>query len=931
MWEIFAYQNSDSLFGIFNASAAMMGSNGYQNSLAVVVIVGFFAALFAYVFQPQLLTGWKWLATVVLVSSILVVPRVTVGIVDKTGGGPEQIVNNVPFGAAVLGSLTSRVGNTLTELFETTFQLLPGASGLPAELTYQDHGLVFGDRLIRDTRTVVLQDPAARTDLISFVNNCTLFDLIDGTLDPAAFTSSDNVWPLMATPNPARFTPVMTAAGTYTNMTCPDAYRNLDGRMPAQITAIQGRLAVRLNPTLPAAAALAAIAGQVEQAYARNQLTTAAASAADIIRQNAVINAINESSQITGQRINDPASLLLSLGRSQATAQANASWINAARMAEQALPIFRNTVEALTYAIYPLMVLLVLLAPVRESLGLVKTYALVLVWIQLWPPLYAVLNYVASVYSAHELAAAAEIGGGVKAMSIQTAGSIYSTAISGAAAVGGMVTSIPLIAWALVRGMSSYGSSVLQSMGVLTGALQRTSASDATGDVSLGNVTMDQRTVTPTTSNPFVTRTQTANGDWLTRDGTGRMAVDKLANSGYASRIVSTRASQQHVDEANLAVEAARSESVAASTDRSTVLSRIVSTASGWSRSLRNSDATNVSSAQEVGRAASHLDALSQQVSDKTGLDRNEVQAIAFKLSGSIGGGIGWGSSDKGVGISAGASASADKKYTATLSQSEQKVLASMSREDLSEFKRFSDRVSHDTSVLQAFGDDDRRGTELASRLATATGRMERADRAYAERRTMAERVSAARESGEMLSVDLSKSPDRAYLMQRYTELADRYGEGSSAVQIMLSNELALQALQPTGAFRDGSALPTSFEDVRGQYDDSKQEPRFQPSGIDSVAAGNDRTVGGKAKVHKPVSTAPSSPADGVRDSIARDPQHVATTVHSDVNQFDSKTGIVRDKDGAVHTPKSQLKQNVKSMVKDVEGLFEGGKDPSSK
>jgi conjugal transfer mating pair stabilization protein TraG len=261
MWEIFAYQNSDSLFGIFNASAAMMGSNGYQNSIAIVAIIGFFAAFFAYAFQPQLLIGWKWLGTVVLVTGILVVPRVTVGIVDKTGGSPVQVVDNVPFGAAVLGSVTSRVGNTLTELFETAFQFLPGSAGLPAELAYRGHGLAFGDRLIRDTRTVVLQDPAARTDLINFVNNCTLYDLIDGTLSPAAFSASDNVWPLMGTPNPARFTPVTTAAGTYSNMTCPDAYRNLDGRMPTQIAAIQGRLAGRLNPTLPAAVAQAAIAG----------------------------------------------------------------------------------------------------------------------------------------------------------------------------------------------------------------------------------------------------------------------------------------------------------------------------------------------------------------------------------------------------------------------------------------------------------------------------------------------------------------------------------------------------------------------------------------------------------------------------------------------------------------------------------------------
>ncbi|MBP6727191.1 MAG: hypothetical protein KA132_08295, partial [Thauera sp.] len=41
------------------------------------------------------------------------------------------------------------------------------------------------------------------------------------------------------------------------------------------------------------ATAAAAIAGQIQQAYVKNNIATAAATAADLIRQNAVPNAIN--------------------------------------------------------------------------------------------------------------------------------------------------------------------------------------------------------------------------------------------------------------------------------------------------------------------------------------------------------------------------------------------------------------------------------------------------------------------------------------------------------------------------------------------------------------------------------------------------------------------------------------------------------------
>ena len=86
MWEIYAYQNADSLFGVFNAAAAIHASGDYLSAVAAVAFCGFVAALIAYAFAPEKLQGWKWLATVVLVFSVLIVPKVTVGIVDKTGG-----------------------------------------------------------------------------------------------------------------------------------------------------------------------------------------------------------------------------------------------------------------------------------------------------------------------------------------------------------------------------------------------------------------------------------------------------------------------------------------------------------------------------------------------------------------------------------------------------------------------------------------------------------------------------------------------------------------------------------------------------------------------------------------------------------------------------------------------------------------------------
>ena len=100
MYEIYAYGNNDSLYGIFNAIAAIMGANSYLQAIAMVAFCGFVTAALAYAFMPHKLIGWQWLASVLLVYSILFVPKVTVGIVDKLGTQPVQVVSNVPFGVA---------------------------------------------------------------------------------------------------------------------------------------------------------------------------------------------------------------------------------------------------------------------------------------------------------------------------------------------------------------------------------------------------------------------------------------------------------------------------------------------------------------------------------------------------------------------------------------------------------------------------------------------------------------------------------------------------------------------------------------------------------------------------------------------------------------------------------------------------------------
>lgn len=928
MWEIYAYQNADSLYGVFNAAAAIHASGDYASAIAAVAFCGFVAALIAYAFAPEKLHGWKWLASVMMVFSVLIVPKVTIGIVDKTGGAPVKMVANVLFGVAALGSITSTIGHTLTGLFETAFQVIPGIGALPAELSYQQNGLMFGNRLIRETSNAVFQDPGFRTDLVNFIHNCTTYDLLDGTLDPTTFSTSENVWPLMSTPNPARFSTIAASGGPAAVDTCPNVYASLDKRMPAQIQRIQGRLTFQLNPTLPAAVAATEIAGQIQQAYLKNRIADAAATAADIIRQNAMLNALEDTNKIVGQKVNDPAAMILAVGRSQAVAQQNATWLNYGKVAEQGLPVFRNVIEAVTYAMFPLFVLLLLLTSGRETMLAFKGYAAILIWIQLWPPLYAILNYMASVYAAYDLAAAADLGTGTKVLSLQTSSVIYSRAISGEAIVGYLSISIPFIAWAALKRMENFGSAMVGGLSGLQALISGSTSSATVGNTSMGNVSMDQTQLAPNRTSAFMSSWQSdLTGDTFSQNAlTGRSAVSLLRNQGFASRVVSVQASQDDVQDASRQVAAARGDALAASNDRSAVLTEAFSKGLAKLHSARDTSSSTSSSFEQLGETMTHLDQVSKSIATATGLTQSQVARIAFAAAGKIGlGGSNDAPSSKKPRISGGIGADTrvDKTYSSQLSQDERRVIGSMTNAQFAEFKQFGDRVSRDEAFAKVVATDAREARDLSSRLSSSANRVERAEAALAERTSYAERVSTAYRTGETISIDIAQDPHNQEMFMRY---AEQYGGDSASAHVLMHAELARQSFRPNQAFSDGAAVPQTFGDIRNQHAKDLTANELNPD-LANVDKAHRRKVG---KLETRVPDQPTPPSSDLRKKVHKEGEAVQATTASDQHTFQDQAQITSAPHETLKSRRSLAKDTAVQVKNDASALIENTWDAIS-
>jgi conjugal transfer mating pair stabilization protein TraG len=824
MFEIYAYGNVDTLTGVFNAIAAIMGGADYFGLIKAIAITGVLVAAFAGLFTPGRFHGWGWLMGFLLVYYALFLPKATVVIVDKLGSQPPVAVANVPIGVAFFGHATSKVGDVMTRFFETAFQVIPATNAqLPGELAYQKNGVMFGNRLIRASRAANVADPQLRTDLIAFVHNCTVYDLQDGTIDPAAFARSTDIWSLMGTPNPARFT-------TYGNpvqvTTCPNAYTYLAARLPAEVAHARSILAFQLNPTLQPAAALAGIDAQIEQAYYKTKIATAAQGAADLLRQNIMINLVQDSRSLAGQKLNDPAALMIATARANATASVNSSFLTMGKIAEQALPLVRNVIEAVVYAVFPFVFLLFLLAQGR-GLGLaIKSFAMSLVWIQLWPPLYAILNYVATLASARNLEAAAKMGTAAQGLALETAASIYSGAVSDQAIAGYMVISIPIIATAIIKG-GEVAFQAVTGVAAMQSAASGEAAAASKGIISQNAISMDQQQLAPTRTSAFMSTTSDAHG--TTIQGSGPDA-GVFRYQATLSRLASTFTFTER--QANALGESAREAETLARTERevmqrsqATALSRALGIQESYERSQQRSGATSTSDGGSTSTQFQTLSSVARDVNRRLGLSDDSTVGKSVAASASVGASIPL--------TQIGAQARLEGR------QIDQQTL--QSAYDFARKAAESAQLTEASALIKDFRSSEAYQWARGNRTTSTSGydsssreaseRQTSSDNAFGQARELARTAQFIREWSSGTQTDftnyavrrlaergLLREEDPIKLQRAVTEIAYSYARGGSSATGYVPNESPLSPSQP---LPEAMGWPDST--LREQYDASRR------------------------------------------------------------------------------------------------------------
>lgn len=639
--DVIVYGNGDLFREYFNAIVAAFGNgNGgshFSTLLHIATLLAGFTVIYSFIVKRDLMVMAKWLGLFYVAIYVLFLPQATIVITDRVNNDTHYKVDNVPLGLAIIASYTSVIGDALTQNIESQFTM-------PDDMRYHHSGMVFASRLVDAASQFEVLDAQFDQNLREFVHQCVFYDLLLGKYSINTLMSSKSAWNQVAVnASPAR-------AFIYNDKVtvCNEGARQLTEDWKHQIDLAAEQYARRIYPSVAKEAAKTKLLKELPISY--QYLTKLSDNAASIMQQNMMANAIQSGIVGMGAKLNAPAALE-SYAFARAQEQKRMTNKTLGDMAAHWLPLMKNAFEAIMYGSF---IFIVLLSVFPFGWGIIKNYIFTLMWIQIWAPLYAVINLIVSYYAQTHSTAAVD-----GALSLQAISGVMqiNSDISGLA--GYLTLSVPFLSAGLVKGMASTFTHISQYVGGVTQSAGGAAAAEAiTGNISLGNTNMGNHNMFNTSSNHLDTSgrvntgsftTSMAGGSSATVTADGSVVMDmrnSISNPGANINFADTLRSS-YSQQAERATTAGLSNAVSAGNAVSSAIKNAHDLNHQLGKSGSSGEGWSTSSSAGLAHAVSKVDRMTQDFADRHHISYNDsanLLASAY-VSGQVSGGF----SSKGI------------------------------------------------------------------------------------------------------------------------------------------------------------------------------------------------------------------------------------------------------------------------------------------
>ncbi|CAN5419990.1 conjugal transfer protein TraG N-terminal domain-containing protein [soil metagenome] len=619
---IVVYGNGDMYRELFNAIAAAMGTSSYHYLIEMAILLTGTWAIMRYSVERSFWPLLRWLGLYYLAFYIVFIPKATVHIIDRINQGSGYAIDNVPFGLALTANLSSVIGDALTQHMEKTFSL-------PNDLLYGKTGMVMAARLAVASTQFQVTDPNFNQSIQSYVTQCVFYDLLLNKYSWSDLLNTPDIWGFVSNyASPARAFMYYQVGGPQV-VTCKSGSAMMVKDWKNAVTDATARYAGILFPQSKDAKAL--LISSLPSSY--HFLANISSSGQGILTQNLMMNAFQNGILHMGASTNSPAAMA-AYSFTKAQQQKRLTNETVGDMAAYWLPIMRNVLEAILYGSF-VFVWLLILFPFGPMV--LKNYVGSLLWIQLWAPLYAILNLFINFYAQH--LGTGIVGGAGNLTLLNQAG--FAQANADVSSLAGYLSlSVPLLAAGIMKGMMSVFGHAAQYMGGVTQSSAQGAAGEAVaGNVSVGNMNYSNQSAFNTSANHFDTSarvssgaytTQTAGGSSLTMtpDGTQIMnnqsAISSLGTSVNLAKTLRASYSQQ----AEVAEGAAISHAHAYSDSSNSAMRTLFDLSKHQANSVATGDSWSVSSNAQATQAMGEVHRLTDKFAHDHNLSFDEAASV---------------------------------------------------------------------------------------------------------------------------------------------------------------------------------------------------------------------------------------------------------------------------------------------------------------
>ena len=519
---VVTYGGGEILFHIFNAIAMLMGRGEHGIIWPLAMIIASFGGVWAIskaFFSSQVeVFITHYILPVMAIPCLLMVPTSNVKIEDVLKDVSYK-VDHVPLFFAKIAELTSTVGYRLTQGMENVMHV-------PNDLSYNKTGMLFGAETAIDISKYKVTNATLEQNLSKFARQCIVYDLALGRYSLDELKKTTDLWTFLK----ARTSKV-----------------NMIHYFDPKVQAGFGGEYISCRNVLPKIEALFA---KERAYYSQHELLKHLP-----LTFQALTGIQKESEELIGQQImmstlsqGLPSSNLAKL---RAEAQQKSTYKVMGSMASSSLITMRVVLEALIYGAF---LIVVPLALIPGGIKFIFSWLWLCIWIQLWPPFYAILNYIMQIASKNYSATLLfGLSGDERGLSFFTSEGLQNLHENISATAGYLSLSIPFISYTILQGAQSF----VHLVGTLAGPAQSAATGAATeqtsgnysmsntnfGQMSYANTSALQSNTAPSLSSGFITEHHGSHSEVHTPNG----SIISQHASVLTSRLSSDSAINEHL------------------------------------------------------------------------------------------------------------------------------------------------------------------------------------------------------------------------------------------------------------------------------------------------------------------------------------------------------------------------------------------------